>query len=91
MKLQLEKTAREVYLHDTSINTLWKLQRAFAGIAGKDLDRFLKGQLSFATQAWPPKPNESFHELYNRARMAERHEKQYDKSSKNRKDAQSGR
>ena len=72
-------------------------RRAFPAVAGKDLDRFLKGRFYQALHVkWqrklgPPKPNESFHELYNRARMAERHEKQYDESFKNRKGAQSGR
>ena len=55
-------------------------KRAFPTIVGKDLDRLLKGRYFRALGTrWQrklgaPKPDESFDELFNRARVVERRE-----------------
>jgi len=55
--------------------------KAFPSTPAKDFDRILKGRFFQALHVqWQrklgaPKPNESFKELYDRARILEQHEK----------------
>ena len=57
--------------------------KAFPTMKGKEFDRIIKGRFFQALHVkWQrkleaPRPTESFSELYDRARMLERHEKQY--------------
>ena len=58
-------------------------KRAFPSLVGKGLDRLHKGRYFQALDPrWQrklgaPKPEESFDELFNRARVVERREQQY--------------
>ena len=68
--------------------SLQKLGRkAFPSINGKEYDRLLKGRFFQALHTkWQrklgaPKPNETFSELYDRARTLERHDKQFTESA----------
>ena len=55
-------------------------KRALPGLTGKDLDRLLKGRFfqallpKWQRKLGAPRTNESFDELFNRARTTERHE-----------------
>ena len=63
-------------------------------MVGKELDRLLKGRFfQILLPKWQrklghPKPDETFEELYGRARTAERHDKQYSESAAGRGDPQ---
>ena len=65
-------------------------RKAFPSIAGKDFDRLLKGRfyqallVKWQRKLGPPKPEESFYDLYTRARLAEEYEKQYAASAESR-------
>jgi hypothetical protein len=54
---------------------------------GKDFDRLLKGRfyqallVKWQRKLGSPKPDETFHDLFARARMLEEHEKQFQQSS----------
>ena len=69
-------------------------KRAFPTLKGKDFDRLVKGRFFQALlPRWQrklgaPKPDESFDELFNRARTTERREQQYCEVAEERKDAQ---
>ena len=58
-------------------------KRAFPALFGNDLDRLLKGcyfqalDTRWQRKLGAPKPEESFDELFNRERVAERREQQY--------------
>ena len=58
-------------------------KRAFPVLTDKDFDRLMKGRFSqVLLPRWQrkrriPKPDESFDELFNRARTTEQHEQQY--------------
>ena len=62
-------------------------RKAFPSIQGKEFDRLLKGRFFQALHVkWQrkigaPKPSETFQELYDRARVLERHEQQYIESA----------
>lgn len=62
--------------------------KAFPSMVGKEFDRLIKGRFYQALNVkWQrklgkPKPEETFHELYDRARMLEQHEKQYSVSAR---------
>ena len=61
-------------------------RKAFPSLGEKELDRLLKGRFFQAVlPKWQrklaaPKVDETFHQLYERARIAERHDKQYQAS-----------
>ena len=65
-------------------------RKAFPSIQGKEFDRLLKGRFFQALHVkWQrkigaPKPSETFQELYDRARVLERHEQQYIESAASR-------
>ena len=65
-------------------------RKAFPSITGKDFDRLLKGRfyqallVKWQRKLGPPKPDESFHDLYTRARLVEEYEKQYAASAESR-------
>ena len=65
-------------------------RKAFPSIAGKDFDRLLKGRfyqallVKWQRKLGPPKAEESFCDLYTRARLAEEYEKQYAASAESR-------
>ena len=69
-------------------------KRAFPAITGKDFDRLLKGRFFQALlPRWQrklgaPKPDESFDELFSRARTTERREQQYSEVAGERSDSQ---
>ena len=69
-------------------------KRAFPVLTGKDFDRLMKGRFFQALlPCWQrnlgaPKPDESFDELFNRARTTERREQQYCEVAEERKDTQ---
>ena len=58
-------------------------RRAFPSMNEKEFDRLIKGRffqallVKWQRKLEAPKPGETFHELYNRARMVEQYEKQY--------------
>ena len=58
-------------------------RRAFPSMDPKEFDRLIKGRffqallVKWQRKLEAPKPGETFHELYNRARMIEQYEKQY--------------
>ena len=58
-------------------------RRAFPSMNKKEFDRLIKGRffqallVKWQRKLEAPKPGETFHELYNRARMMEQYEKQY--------------
>ena len=58
-------------------------RRAFPSMNAKEFDRLIKGRffqallVKLQRKLEAPKPGELFHELYNRARMLERYERQY--------------
>ena len=62
-------------------------RKAFPGIEGKEFDRLLKGRLYQALHPrWQrklnaPRPDETFAQLFERARMLEQHEKQFTASA----------
>ena len=64
--------------------------KAFPSSHGKEFDRLLKGRFFQAIHVkWQrklgaPKPSETFQELFNRARVLEQHEKQYQESAASR-------
>ena len=65
-------------------------RKAFPSSHGKEFDRLLKGRFFQAIHVkWQrklgaPKPSETFQELFNRARVLEQHEKQYQESAASR-------
>lgn len=65
-------------------------RKAFPSITGKDFDRLLKGRfyqallVKWQRKLGPPKVEESFHDLYTRARLVEEYEKQYAASAESR-------
>ena len=65
-------------------------RKAFPSIQGREFDRLLKGRFFQALHVkWQrklgaPKPSETFQELYDRARVLERHERQYAESAASR-------
>ena len=65
-------------------------RKAFPSITGKDFDRLLKGRfyqallVKWQRKLGPPKAEESFHDLYTRARLLEEYEKQYAASADSR-------
>ena len=67
-------------------------RKAFPSIQGREFDRLLKGRFFQALHVkWQrkigaPKPSETFQELYDRARVLERHEQQYVESAASRGD-----
>ena len=69
-------------------------REAFPNMVGKELDRLLKGRFfQILLPKWQrklghPKPDETFEELYGRARTAERHDRQYSESAAGRSDPQ---
>ena len=69
-------------------------RKAFPSTDGREFDRLLKGRFFQALHPrWQrklgaPKPSETFHELYDRARMLEQHERQYAESAAARTDGQ---
>ena len=69
-------------------------RKAFPSADGREFDRLLKGRFFQALHTkWQrklgaPKPSETFHELYDRARMLEQHERQYAESAAARTDGQ---
>jgi hypothetical protein len=71
-------------------------RKAFPQMNEKELDRLLKGRLFQALNSkWQrklaaPKPNETFNELYDRARTLEKHEKQISATAAIKGDAKSG-
>jgi len=77
-KMQTSETIEELGLE---LQTL--ANKAFPSTPAKDFDRILKGRFFQALHVrWQrklgaPKTNESFKELYDRARILEQHEKQY--------------
>ena len=58
-------------------------RKAFSGITGKDFDRLIKGRfyqallVKWQRKLGSPKPEETFHDLFARARMLEECEKQF--------------
>ena len=71
--------------------TLQKLGRkAFPGVTGKEFDRLLKGRFFQALhQKWQrklgaPKPGDTFQDLYDRARILEKHHQQISNTASNR-------
>ena len=73
---------------------LQKLARkAFPSMEGKEFDRMLKGRFYQALHPrwqWKlnvPKPDETFGQLFERARMLEQHEKQFTASAASRGDS----
>ena len=68
-------------------------KRAFPAITGKDFDRLLKGRFFQALlPRWQrklgaPKPDETFDELFSRARITERREQQYSEVAEERSDS----
>ena len=58
-------------------------RRAFPSMNEKEFDRLIKGRffqallVKWQRKLEAPKPGETFHELYNRARMLEQYERQY--------------
>ena len=71
--------------------TLQKLGRkAFPGVTGKEFDRLLKGRFFQALhQKWQrklgaPKPGDTFQDLYDRARILEKHHHQISNTASNR-------
>ena len=68
-------------------------RKAFPSSKGKEFDRLLKGRFFQALHVkWQrklgaPKPQETFRELYDRARTLEQHEKQYAASAASKSDA----
>lgn len=62
-------------------------KRAFPSLTGKDLDRLLKGRFfqallpKWQRKLGAPKTEESFDELYSRARITERREQQYSEAA----------
>ena len=72
-------------------------RKAFPSSKGKEFDRLLKGRFFQALHVkWQrklgaPKPQETFRELYDRARTLEQHEKQYVASATSRNDGQKSR
>ena len=69
-------------------------RKAFPSSQGKEFDRLLKGRFFQALHVkWQrklgaPKPQETFRELYDRARTFEQHEKQYAASAASKSDTQ---
>ena len=69
-------------------------KKAFPSTHGKDFDRILKGRFFQALRTkWQrklgaPKAEESFQQLYDRARMAEEHEKQFVASAASKSESQ---
>lgn len=65
-------------------------RKAFPSITGKDFDRLLKGRfyqallVKWQRKLGAPKAEESFHDLYTRARLLEEYEKQYTASAESR-------
>ena len=70
--------------------------KAFPSLEGRDFDRMLKGRFFQALHTrWQrklgaPHPDETFHQLFERARMFEQHEKQYTEAAATRGDKKSG-
>ena len=68
-------------------------RKAFPSIIGKDFDRLLKGRfyqallVKWQRKLGSPKPDESFHDLFSRARMLEECEKQFAVSANTRTEA----
>ena len=67
-------------------------RKAFPKIGEAEFDRMLKGRFFQALPKWQrklgaPKIDEKFNDLYDRARVVERHEKQYLASASARSDA----
>ena len=89
---QLIQTDQSVEALGLALQRLAK--RAFPMLKGKDFDRLVKGRFFQALlPRWQrklgaPKPDESFDELFNRARTTERREQQYCEVAEERKDAQ---
>ena len=90
---QLVQTKQSVEQLGLELQKLAK--RAFPTITGKDFDRLLKGRFFQALlPRWQrklgaPKPDESFEELFARARTTERREEQYSAVAGDRNDSQS--
>ena len=85
---QTEETVEEMGIK------LQKLARiAFPSIVGKEYDRLLKGRFfqgllpKWQRKLGTPKPKESFEELYDRARILEQHDQQYNQSAAERNDS----
>ena len=72
-------------------------RKAFPSITGKDFDHLLKGRfyqallVKWQCKLGPPKADESFHDLFARARMIEEYEKQYQASAEARNPTQTHR
>lgn len=70
-------------------------RKAFPSITGKEFDRLLKGRfyqallVKWQRKLGPPKADESFSDLYTRARLLEEYEKQYAASADSRNTAPS--
>ena len=85
-----QKTQGEETIEQLGIDLQKLSRKAFPTLKGKELDILLKGRFFQALHVkWQrklnaPKPSETFSELYDRARMLERHEKQYAASAANR-------
>lgn len=77
------RTQREESIEQLGISIQQLGRKAFPTIIGKDFDRLLKGRfyqallVKWRRKLGSPKPDESFHDLYARARMLEEHEKQF--------------
>ncbi len=78
---------REESIEDLGLELQALGHKAFPLIQGREFDRLLKGRCFQALHVkWQrklgvPKPEETFPELYDRARVLEHHEKQYEKSA----------
>ena len=72
-------------------------RKAFPSIVGKDFDRLLKSRfyqallVKLQRKLESPKPDETFHDLFARACMLERYEKQYTASAEARTGSQNKR
>lgn len=84
-RVQSEETIEQLGLELQSLG-----RKAFPSISGQEFDRLLKGRFFQALHVmhvkWQkklgaPKTGETFQELYDRARVAEQHERQYAEQS----------
>ena len=72
-------------------------RRAFPSMNEKEFDRLIKGRffqallVKWQRKLEAPKPGETFHELYNRARMMEQYERQYAASAATHSDQSSSK
>ena len=84
---QREETVEEIGI---KLQTLARI--AFPSIVGKEHNRLLKGRFyqgllpKWQRKLGAPKPNETFEELYDKARTLERHDQQYSHSAAERND-----